>query len=71
MLASQIEEIAGVDLGGFSEVEDSTWERKFMEAAAVGERSGQTIRYLPGDRWMPEAQDARSHGVPATVAAPR
>jgi hypothetical protein len=39
VLASQIEELAGVDLWGFSEVQDSAWERRFREAAAVGENA--------------------------------
>jgi endonuclease/exonuclease/phosphatase family metal-dependent hydrolase len=39
VLASQIEELADVDLWGFSEVQDSAWERRFREAAAVGENA--------------------------------
>jgi hypothetical protein len=39
VLASQIEELMDVDLWGFSEVQDSAWERRFREAAAVGENA--------------------------------
>jgi hypothetical protein len=39
VLASQIEELADVDLWGFSEVQDSAWERQFREAAAIGENA--------------------------------
>jgi hypothetical protein len=39
VLAAQIEELVDVDLWGFSEVQDSAWERRFREAAAVGENA--------------------------------